>query len=68
MVVLDVDDQPLEYSLHLGRHFIEQQVEFSRLDEVRDVVVGVEPPLCLEQSFANAGRNLRSSRRTIVIT
>jgi hypothetical protein len=42
VVVVEVDDHAVEHTLHLLGHLVEQQFELTRLDELGDVVVGVE--------------------------
>jgi hypothetical protein len=42
VVVVGVDHQAVEHALHLDRHLIEHLLEIAGLDEIRDVVVGVE--------------------------
>ncbi|MPN24649.1 hypothetical protein SDC9_172051 [bioreactor metagenome] len=61
-----IDDHAVEHALHLLLHLVEQLLQLARLDEFRDVVVGVEALARSIQPLADLdgyGRTFIVSRR-----
>lgn len=57
VVVLEVDHQALEHALHLDLDLVEQRFELAGLDELGDVVVGIEAPARGGQALADLHRD-----------
>jgi hypothetical protein len=55
-----VDDQAVEHALHLDFDFVEQRLQLAGLDELGDVVVGVETLACQGHAFADLDGNGRT--------
>jgi hypothetical protein len=53
VVVLDVDDEAFEHGLHLDLDLVEQPLQLAGLDELGDVVVGIEALARCIQSLAD---------------
>lgn len=57
MIAPGVDHQGLQYLLELGREFLFEILQFSRLDEVGDVVIGEISVACLLEALADTIRD-----------
>ena len=53
VIVLRIDHHAVQHGLHFGADFVQQMIEFTGLNELSNVVVGVEAFACCQDALAN---------------